>query len=406
MRKSFLLLFAFLTTMGNAFADKLIVNNLNVPKDGTASLEINYQFDVAELYSGYQFSLTLPEGITTVKNENGTSQFVVGDCHDSSYTISSSYVSGIDNYTALSLQAMPLKGASGVLLTIPVIGLETLNVGDKFTAKLTGIQFGNKDGVSTAYFEDVTFSITITEPVDPWITLDENSTTLPEASDGKTQIKVLRTIIANQWNTICLPFAMTESQVYEVFGEDVKLAEFMEYEANDDLSEISVTFDAALLGEDGFMANYPYIIKTSKDITEFMVTSTIEPDEENAISEFTNGRTGSRKEVYGTFYGTLKAGGILSNNNLFLNGGNFWYSAGNNSIKAFRGYFDFVDVLAAYDETAASAIHVVFNEGQTTGIKNLYNGIEEEKVYDLQGRQIVSPAKGLYIKGGKKYLVK
>ncbi|MBR6604953.1 MAG: hypothetical protein IKK92_03670, partial [Prevotella sp.] len=204
----------------------------------------------------------------------------------------------------------------------------------------------------------------------------------------------------------CLPFAMTESQVYEVFGEDVKLAEFMEYEANDDLSEISVTFDAALLGEDGFMANYPYIIKTSKDITEFMVTSTIEPDEENAISEFTNGRTGSRKEVYGTFYGTLKAGGILSNNNLFLNGGNFWYSAGNNSIKAFRGYFDFVDVLAAYDETAASAIHVVFNEGQTTGIKNLYNGIEEEKVYDLQGRQIVSPAKGLYIKGGKKYLVK
>lgn len=404
MKKNVILLLAFLLTIGKAYADKLVVGNLNVPHGGQATLIVNYQFDVAELYSGYQFSLTLPEGLATVKNDAGNSLFELGDCYDASYTVSSSYASGVDNFVALSLQSVPLKGASGVLLEIPIVGLETLSVGDTFTAKLSGIQFGNKDGVNTAYFDDISFTITITEPADPWITLDENSTTLPEASDGETQIKVKRTIKANQWNTICFPFAMTETQVYDAFGEDVQLYEFMEYEADENLTEIKVLFDAAYLSEDGFFANYPYIIKTSKDISEFMVTSTIEPDEENAVAEFTNGRTGSRKEVYGTFYGTLKAGGKVPANCLFLNGGDFWYSTGVSNLKAFRGYFEFVDILASI-ENSNSKIQIVFRD-ETTGIKNIETYVNDKAIYDLQGRRVVEPGKGIYIKKGKKIVIK
>ena len=278
---------------------------------------------------------------------------------------------------------------------------ETIDVGASLQAKLKNITMQPVEGSKTYTFSGCQFAINIS---DPWITLDENSTTLPEASDGETEIKVKRTLKANQWNTICFPFAMTAAQVYEAFGEDVQVAEFIEYESTDDLTSINVIFDEALLAEDGFMANYPYIIKTSKNITEFMVTSVIEPDEENAVAEFTNGRNGSRKEVYGTFYGTLKAGGKVPANCLFLNGGDFWYSTGQSNIKAFRGYFDFVDVLASL-ENAASNAKMVFR-GETTGIKGVTVETANDDMYDLQGRRIVNPDKGIYIKNGKKVVIK
>jgi hypothetical protein len=250
---------------------------------------------------------------------------------------------------------------------------------------------------------DVTFSITVGNP---WITLDENSETLPSATGEVVDILVKRTIPANRWNTICLPFAMSEEQVKEVFGEDVELAEFIEYEVteeNGEITKINVIFDSALLGEDGFNANYPYIIKTRKDISEFMVSSTIEPDEENAYVEYNNGRGGSRKEVYGTFYGTLRAGKRLETNQLFLNQGNLWYSSGNNTIKAFRGYFDFVDVLSSNEP--ASNVRIII-DGNTTGIEAITGFVKNNIWYDLQGRQVRTTNGGIYINNGKKNVMK
>ena len=199
---------------------------------------------------------------------------------------------------------------------------------------------------------------------------------------------------------------MSEEQVKEVFGEDVELAEFIEYEVteeNGEITKINVIFDPVLLGEDGFMANYPYIIKTRKDISEFMVSSTIEPDEENAYAEYNNGRGGSKKQVYGTFYGTLRAGQGLLDNHLFLNQGNFWYSTGNNTIKAFRGYFDFVDILSSKE--SASNVRMIIG-GSETAIESLAGVDENNTLYDLQGRKVKTPNGGIYINKGKKIIVK
>ena len=75
MKKSLILLFALLISISNASADKLIVKDFKIPQGGQAYLTINYQFDEANLYSGFQFSLTLPEGLSTVKNETGKENF-------------------------------------------------------------------------------------------------------------------------------------------------------------------------------------------------------------------------------------------------------------------------------------------------------------------------------------------
>lgn len=379
-----------------SWADRLIVNDVTLENYQT-EIRIIYQFDVENQYSGYQMVLELPDGITTLKDDDGAPLFTKGDCYDESYTLSSNYLDGTDRFVALSLSSKPMTGTEGLLLSIPVVCDDDLEVGTVLQATLRGISFGKTDGQTTIDMPDVTFSITVGNP---WITLDENSETLPPTTDEEVEILVKRTIRANQWNTICLPFAMTEAQVKEAFGEDVQLAEFLEYEANDDLTEIAVIF---LLSEDGLMANYPYIIKTGKDISEFMVSSTLEPNEEDAYAEFTNGRTGSRKEVYGTFYGTLRAGQGLLDNHLFLNQGNFWYSTGNNTIKAFRGYFDFVDILSSKE--SASNVRMIIG-GSETAIESLAGVDENNTLYDLQGRKVKTPNGGIYINKGKKIIVK
>ena len=385
-----------------SWADRLIVNDVTLENYQT-EIKINYQFDVENQYSGYQMVLELPDGITTLKDDDGAPLFTKGDCYDESYTLSSNYLDGTDRFVALSLSSKPMTGTEGLLLSIPVVCDEDLEVGTVLQATLRGIIFGKTDGQTTIDMPDVTFSITVGNP---WITLDENSETLPSATGEVVDILVKRTIPANRWNTICLPFAMSEEQVKEVFGENVELAEFIEYEVteeNGEITKINVIFDPVLLGEDGFMANYPYIIKTRKDISEFMVSSTIEPDEENAYAEYNNGRGGSKKQVYGTFYGTLRAGQGLLDNHLFLNQGNFWYSTGNNTIKAFRGYFDFVDILSSKE--SASNVRMIIG-GSETAIESLAGVDENNTLYDLQGRKVKTPNGGIYINKGKKIIVK
>ena len=109
-------------------------------------------------------------------------------------------------------------------------------------------------------------------------------------------------------------------------------------------------------------------------------------------------------EEIGFFYGTLKAGGKVPANCLFLNGGDFWYSTGQSNIKAFRGYFDFVDGLASLENVASNA-KMVFR-GETTDIKDVTVETANDDMYDLQGRRIVNPDKGVFIKNGKKVVIK
>lgn len=397
MKKYLLTLLSFLTIQTIVFATNTVeVKPLSISKGGTAKLEI--QLENSDEIEGFQFNLVLPDGITVSNVEKSER---LPDGIDLSYNA----LSTANTYRIFGYQMgdTPFSGTSGCFVYVTLSASDALTVGSNLTGYISEISL---TVIPTDEYEadGSSFEITIVEPADPWVTLDENSTTLPEASDGETEIKVKRTLKANQWNSVCFPFAMTEAQVYEAFGEDVQVAEFIEYESTDDLTSINVIFDEALLAEDGLMANYPYIIKTSKNITEFMVTSVIEPDEENAVAEFTNGRAGSRKEVYGTFYGTLKAGGKVPANCLFLNGGDFWYSTGQSNIKAFRGYFEFVDVLASL-ETAESNVKLVFR-GETTGIKDVTVETANDDMYDLQGRRIVNPDKGVYIKNGKKVVIK
>ena len=396
MKKYLLTLLSFFTIQTIVFATNTVeVKPLSISKGGTAKLEI--QLENSDEIKAFQFNLVLPDGIT-VTNVEKSERLPDG------IVLDYNALSTANTYRIIGYQYgnTAFSGTSGCFVYVTLSASDALTVGSNLTGNISEISL---TVIPTAEYEaeGSTFEITIVEPADPWITLDENSTTLPEASDGETARKVKRTLKANQWNTICFPFAMTAAQVYEAFGEDVQVANFESYEVLDNLTGINVVFGDAGLDKWGLVANYPYIIKTSKDLTEFIVTSRIEPDEDNAYTEYAEGR-GPSRNVYGTFYGTLKAGGKVPANCLFLNGGDFWYSTGQSNIKAFRGYFEFVDVLASL-ETANSKVKMVFR-GETTDIKDVTVETANDDMYDLQGRRIVNPDKGIYIKNGKKVVIK
>jgi hypothetical protein len=229
-------------------------------------------------------------------------------------------------------------------------------------------------------------------------------------------IVVQRTIKAGQWSTICLPFAMTEEQTKAAFGDDVQLMDFVDYEtveddATGDIFQIIVNFEEVDLSG-GFEANHPYVIKVSgeNDITEFEVNSTIEPDEEDACVIYDNGLTGKKRIIYGWFQGTYHAQTVVPENGLFISNDQFWYSTGLTKMKAFRAYFEFDDVLTSIED-AGTNIAMNFEENQSSGISEKVSVKSEKSAegwHTVDGRRLngTPTQKGVYIKNGKKIIIK
>lgn len=426
MKKTMILSLALLLGMGSAVADDVSVADVTLPQNGTAVVSISLN-NPDNTYTAGQMALILPDGVAAVTDGSGDPQVVKGERFaTTNHSIGASHLdNGSEQFTIFSINSTAIARTEGILFSVNIQADESLAAGTVLQGRFINIELTTTEGARTL-FNEQTFTITIGEPVDPWIILDETSATVPEAT-ANVDVRVLRNIKANEWCTLCLPFDMTEEQVYEAFGDDVELAEYIDHEMNDEGTQITVNFDAANLAEDGLMANTPYIIKTSQDVAEFMVNGvSIEPDEEGAMAEYTNGRNGSRKEVYGTFRGTFHAQTIVPENCLFLSGNKFWYSRGLTKMKAFRAYFDFVDVLASVENTAD--VKMSFNvDGEATGIgltpASSPVGEGSATWYDLQGRRIdnsqfiihnsklkrTSPGaqmkKGVYISDGRKVAV-
>ena len=155
---------------------------MTIKKGETANLVINYQFDVANLYAGYQFELKLPEGISTVRNSSSVSEFTAGETHDNTFIISNSYdaESGCVIFVALSFQSHVLTGCEGILLTIPVNVSDDVSVGSVLNGSLENIQLSKEDGSTTVYLSNQNFTITITDSASDWqpATITANNLTM------------------------------------------------------------------------------------------------------------------------------------------------------------------------------------------------------------------------------------
>ena len=79
----------------------------------------------------------------------------------------------------------------------------------------------------------------------------------------------------------------------------------------------------------------------------------------------------------------------------------FYYAKTNDVVAPHKAYLP-----AANTESTADFIPLTKPaDGTTTGIRSIeHSTFSIEHCYDLQGRRVAQPAKGLYIVGGKKFV--
>lgn len=230
------------------------------------------------------------------------------------------------------------------------------------------------------------------------IELDENSESNTIEAKTGVNVTLKRSMVANEWNTICLPFNVSKEKAQTAFGEGVKIAELNAGSTGTTLSFNSVN---------EISATKPYLIKPSKENTsnEYVFENVnVVADDINKKYEITEGYL-AFKGIYNMVDITkdvvdAKLGDYYA---AFLGDGNKIYKAGTGMTKGFRAYF------AIPKDAAASALRVVI-DGTATSIKNIDSEVVESNapVYNLQGQRVngnnLTP--GIYVKAGKKFVVK
>ena len=208
-------------------------------------------------------------------------------------------------------------------------------------------------------------------------------------------VTMKRSIGANKWNTICLPFSMTNDQMTAVFGENVKLAEFSgcEKTVNGENVHLSLSFTSITIPE--ITANTPYLIKSENAIT-YEDGFTLKVD----FTELENEPAVTKDEC--TFHGNYAVENNLDKA-LYISNETFKVAIGATRVKSFRGYFTH----PALEESNANVS--IFVDDEPTGIRGISTDQDNNDIYDISGRKVNSDKatlqKGVYIINGKKETV-
>ena len=184
-------------------------------------------------------------------------------------------------------------------------------------------------------------------------------------------------------NTIALPFDLTEAQVKEIFGDD---AVVYAYSDAGEADATTVNFNTA---ETKITANVPVLVKATKASTKIEVDNvTVKTGEAKAA--------GTNFDFVGNYAGqvTIAAG------DWFVSGGKLYESTGATTIKGFRAYLK--------DKNPAGSGEVkLYIDGVATAISEINADVQESGViYNLAGQRVSKATRGIYVKNGKKVVVK
>lgn len=214
------------------------------------------------------------------------------------------------------------------------------------------------------------------------VTLDEAVDNAVEAKEA-ADVTLKRTFVANKWNTLVLPFAVSDADVKTTFGADAKIVKY----SNAD--DVNINFTTSTKGIE---ANVPVLIMPVAVNDEKTYTF-------NSVSIVV-----ANPKADGTSYsfvGSYKPCNLV-NDDYMLYADKWWKTETGDKykIKAFRAY------IKANTPVAAKQLNLVI-DGQTTGLKlNTVNGNIEGETYNIAGQRVANSYKGLIIKNGKKIIKK
>lgn len=243
---------------------------------------------------------------------------------------------------------------------------------------------GSKQSIDINY-KNKTFitSIKVTYKIN--FTLDESkdNTETISNNNGKTQdVTLTRTLVANKWNTFCVPFeteiagtaleGATVKAVGEVVGNVINLV---------DATKIEAGVPYLVMPTTGNIVN-----PTFKSVTITEISAKKAGNDEYKFVGTYSPKTISDQE-FGTIWGVTAEGKLAKIN-------------ANTTMKGLRAYFVFPTT------TAAAKLNF---DGETTGINNIEtNATVNGKVYNLNGQYVGNSLnglkKGIYVVNGKKVI--
>lgn len=203
--------------------------------------------------------------------------------------------------------------------------------------------------------------------------------------------------LGEKWNTIVLPFALTEAQVTEMFGEGAKVAAYKGSTVNDE--HVTLNFEE----QTSMVANTPYMIKPGTNASKKVNGVVLESASELKKVEDAN------NEI--TFVGNYTTGKTLQKNSFFISNNIFYRASGQEKMNAYRATFQVPSTMSG-----AKTMNTVFvgEGGSVTAIDDVQVSPQASfDVYHINGMLVKKNAidlngldKGIYIVNGKKYVVK
>ena len=219
----------------------------------------------------------------------------------------------------------------------------------------------------------------------------DNASTISSSTYESQLINVslTRSLTSEQYNTFCLPFALTDAQLQSVFGSGYDLQELTGSSLTGETLNLEFTKRNAL------EAGKPYLLQPSVDVTNPVVFEGV------TITATSPGTSTTTYVDYQAVYSpTSLAGG--NRNLLFLGAGNelFWPESTGN-LNGFRAYFEIKDASAQ----AAKRARISMGGKIATGIENPSPGLPSRegvkilrdgklylmykgRMYDVQGKRI------------------
>lgn len=229
---------------------------------------------------------------------------------------------------------------------------------------------------------------------DPVVTLDEKSESYSTPSIGTTgsaEVHLTRTFSANSWNSLCVPFAISEAEVKDQFGNGAKVAKFTGATAT------TLQFSTCT----GIEAGKPYLVYIPEGATQTKFTfKGVTAFASQPIDVEQQGSANEKTTFHGYFYkSTAPKGSYVLRKNLV------YHLVSDMAIKGFRAVL--------IDGTATQRVFTQWSlDGTTTGIGNIdANVIQRFNVYNTNGQMVRHAATslddlphGVYIVNGKKVI--
>ncbi len=144
-------------------SDELSVEPVSVLKGSPSTMAIELKNPSSEKYIGYQFKIVLPEGVSICKKDNGQYSYTQGNRYGSTQMMMNIREQNDGSYMVLcfSLSNTPISGHEGAILSLDVTSDGSLDDGI-YEGAIRGIKFSTTEDAD-ALLPDATFKVNVSK---------------------------------------------------------------------------------------------------------------------------------------------------------------------------------------------------------------------------------------------------